>query len=222
MRYAAIRGLRPSDYIYQPKMFYMEKVQLSFGDTLKDSVTIGLKNAPSILGCIALWIITIWIPWINVGTTIAIMTLPIELSKGHVISPTSIFDAKYRKYFGEVFMTMGLMYIPIFIAMMFMIIPGIVLGIAWSLSIYLVLDKGKNPTAAISASNEATYGSKWAIFGVMLVLAICIVILGIVLGLIFGLMKIAIVGSIITYIIGFSLQVAANASIYRQLQNNVE
>lgn len=198
----------------------MEKVRLSFDATLKDSITIGLKNAPSILGCIVLWALTIWIPWINVGTTIAIMTLPIELSKGNVISPTAIFDEKYRKYFGEVFMTMGLMYIPILLALVFMVVPGIVLSIAWSLAIYFVLDRGMNPTASISASNEATYGSKWNIFGIMIVIALALMVVGYLIVYIFGLVNLQFLGIAIMYILGFSIQVSAHASIYRQLKNN--
>lgn len=44
------------------------------------------------LGATVLWLLTIWIPYLNVGTTIAMATIPIELSKGKVISPLFIFD----------------------------------------------------------------------------------------------------------------------------------
>lgn len=207
------------------KCKFMEKVKLDFGVTLKDSITIGLKNAPSILGCVALWLVTIWIPWINIGTTIAIMTLPIELSKGKVISPLSIFDAKYRKYFGEVFMTLGLMFAPMLLAYLFMIIPGIVLGISWMLAIYLVLDKGTNPAKAISASNEATYGSKWAIFGVQIVIGVAYAIVAAIFSAIFNAIGVQILTMIVTlciYIVTYAIMIAANASIYRQLGPNVQ
>jgi len=42
----------------------------------------------------------------------------------------------------------------------FFIVPGIVIGIAWSLAVLLVIDKGKNPTGAITLSNNLTYGHK--------------------------------------------------------------
>lgn len=203
----------------------MEKVKLSFGDILKDAITIGLKNAPSIIGCVLLWVVTIWIPWINVGTTIAILTLPIELGKGNVISPTSIFDAKYRKYFGDIFMTMGLMYVPIMIALAFMIVPGIVLSIAWGLALYFVLDKGKNPIAAITSSNEATYGSKWAIFGISFVIGVAAFIVGLILNLIFGAIGVGFLTAIVMIafiVVVYAISLAAQASIYRQLKNNVE
>lgn len=47
----------------------MEVKKLDFGETLKDSVAIGVKNAPSVIAAVALWLITIWIPYLNVGTT---------------------------------------------------------------------------------------------------------------------------------------------------------
>ena len=144
----------------------MEVKKLDFGETLKDSVAIGVKNAPSVIAAVALWLITIWIPYLNVGTTIAITLLPTQLAKGEIVNPLGIFDSKYRRYMGEFFITMGLMIFPIFIGVLFMVIPGIVLSIAWTLSYYFLIEKGKNPIQAIKASNDATYGSKWTMLRV--------------------------------------------------------
>ena len=150
----------------------MEVKKLDFGETLKDSVAIGVKNAPSVIAAVALWLITIWIPYLNVGTTIAITLLPTQLAKGEIVNPLGIFDSKYRRYMGEFFITMGLMIFPIFIGVLFMVIPGIVLSIAWTLSYYFLIEKGKNPIQAIKASNDATYGSKWTMFFVSLVVGV--------------------------------------------------
>ena len=54
----------------------MEVKKLDFGETLKDSVAIGVKNAPSVIAAVVLFLITIWIPYINIGTFIAITLLP--------------------------------------------------------------------------------------------------------------------------------------------------
>lgn len=43
----------------------MEVKKLDFGETLKDSVAIGVKNAPSVIAAVALWLITIWIPYLS-------------------------------------------------------------------------------------------------------------------------------------------------------------
>ena len=72
----------------------MEKKSLNVIEVVKGGCEIGVKNAASLVGALFLWIITIWIPYLNVGTTIAINTIPLELSKGKVISPFFIFDGK--------------------------------------------------------------------------------------------------------------------------------
>ncbi|WP_419510250.1 hypothetical protein [Alistipes sp.] len=203
----------------------MEMKKLDFAETLKESIEIGVKNAPSVVVAVALWLVTIWIPYINIGTTIAISLLPVELAKGNVVNPLSIFDSKYRRYMGEYLITAGLMVIPIYIAFIFLIIPGIVLSLSWALAFYFLIDKGKNPMQAIKASNDATYGNKWTMFFVMLVF---IVIAGIVLGII-SLVCSAINVSFITFVVMFifivlaaSIRMAIDASFWKQMQNNVE
>lgn len=158
--------------------------KISVVSVLSEGVGLGLKNAPSLLGAVILWLLTIWVPYINVGTTIAIQTIPIELSKGKVISPLFIFDGKYRQYMGEYFTLIGLMLMSLIPAFLFMIVPGIIISIGWSLAIYLMLDKGIAPGEALVRSNKATYGYKWTIFGVNFVLAIAYYILTFIFGLI--------------------------------------
>ena len=53
----------------------MEMKQLDFTETFKDAITIGMKNAPSVIAAVALFLVTIWIPYINIGTFIAILGL---------------------------------------------------------------------------------------------------------------------------------------------------
>lgn len=199
--------------------------KVSFRLTFAEALEIGVKNAPSIIGCVVLWLLTIWVPYINVGTTIAINMLPIELAKGGVISPLGIFDAKYRKYMGDFLITTGLMIIPVFIASLFMIVPGIVLSIAWSLAYFFLFEKKKNPMQAISASNEATYGSKWTMFFVLL----AFVVTAYVIAGIFAWICAAIDVGFITFVVLLalvavimSISLAINASFWRQLKDNVQ
>lgn len=199
--------------------------KLDFAETLKDSIEIGVKNAPSIVVAVALWLVTIWIPYINIGTTIAISLLPVELAKGNVINPLAIFDSKYRRYMGEFLITWGLMVIPIYIAFIFMIVPGIVLALSWALSFYFLIDKGKNPMQAIKASNDATYGNKWTMFFVILVFCI---IMAIVYGIFLAICTAISVG-FITFVLMFvlivltaSIRMAIDASFWKQMKDNVE
>ena len=203
----------------------MEVKKLDFGETLKDSVAIGVKNAPSVIAAVALWLITIWIPYLNVGTTIAITLLPTQLAKGEIVNPLGIFDSKYRRYMGEFFITMGLMVFPIFIGVLFMVIPGIVLSLAWSLSYYFLNEKGKNPMEAIKASNDATYGSKWTMFFVMLVFCIVFGVTFGILGAVCSLIDVGFITFLVMFalvVLAISIDMAIEASIWKQLKDNVE
>ena len=191
----------------------MEKKLDLFG-VLSEGIAIGLKNAFSLIGAIILWLLTIWIPYINVGTTIAICSIPIALSSGKVISPTFIFDAKYRKYMGEYFSLIGLMLIAIIPAYAFMVVPGIIIAIGWSLAVYILLDKGVSPSEAMMQSNKATYGYKWTIFGVGFLLAVAFLILFFIFSKLgsFGFILI-----ILLYLVLLAAELGCMAVIYRKL-----
>lgn len=203
----------------------MEMKKLDFSLTFKDALAIGVKNAPSIIAAVALFLVTIWIPYLNVGTFIAIKLLPTQLAKGEVINPLGIFDSKYRRYMGEFFITMGLMVIPTYAAMLFMFIPGIVISIAWSLSYYFLLEKGKNPIDAIRASNDATYGSKWTMFFVLLVFVIASLIVLMIFSSICGMINVGFITFVVMFaliVLIMSIGMSIDASFWKQLKDNVE
>lgn len=246
---------------------------LDFEQTLKDSFVIGFRNAASIVGCVFLWLITIWIPYINIGTTIALSMLPIELAKGSIISPLSIFDAKYRKYMGEYLITASLMTLPFFAIFFYVfatsirfiqvfgmatghseflmsfledptailatsgtvllwvvlgfitvVVPMIVLNLSWSLAYYFLFDKNLNPIQSIKASNDATYGSKWMIFfvgllmGIILV-SVALIIMGICMAIGIQAVTVIVMSVLIAFL--FSFAISMNASIWSQLKDNV-
>lgn len=202
----------------------MEMKTLNFAETFKDAVAIGVKNAPSVIAAVALFLITIWIPYLNVGTFIAITLLPTQLAKGEVINPLSIFDSKYRRYMGEFFITMGLMVIPTYIALLFMFVPGIVISIAWTLSYYFLIEKGKNPIQAIRASNDATYGSKWTMFFVLLAFVAAALIVLWIFSKICGMIDVGFITFVVMFalvVLVMSIGMAIKASFWKQLKDNV-
>lgn len=150
----------------------METSKITIQEAITEGVQIGIKNVASLLGAVVLWILTIWIPYLNVGTTIAISTIPIALSKGKVISPLFIFDEKYRQFMGEYFTLKGLKMMSIIPAMFFAIIPGFIISLGWMLALYILLDKKIAPGEALIQSNKATYGYKWTMFFTFLLLGI--------------------------------------------------
>ena len=109
--------------------------KLQFVPSLKDAFAIGMKNLVPIVLSVLLWLVTVWIPYVNVGTTIALATLPVKLSKGEMISPMFIFESKYRHCMGEYFILQAVITSAISVAFLFMIIPAIVLSLSWMLAV---------------------------------------------------------------------------------------
>ena len=199
----------------------MKKLEIS--EVLTDSFSIAFKNILSLIGAFLLWIITIWIPYLNVGTTIAICSIPLELSRGNVINPTFIFDSKYRKRMGEFFLLMAFMYSAMIVGMFFLFVPAIVISYSFSLAIYIMIDKGVNPLQAIKLSNEYTYGNKWRMFFINLIASL---ILGVALAIVSIFMNISIVVWFVLYLavmlVAFAWLVSISAVYYRELAGNNE
>src|SRR4051812_5987849 len=104
--------------------------QLTVGGIIQNGALTGLKNAASLLGAVALWVLTLWIPYLNVGTTIGLLGLVAAMSKGEVISPTEIFRADYRKQMGEFFLVQAFLSIGVLIGLGFLAIPGLVIALS--------------------------------------------------------------------------------------------
>lgn len=196
----------------------MEKANLKVLETIQEAIQIGLKNLPSLIGVACLYVLTIWIPYINVGTTIAMQSIPGKLASGKVISPLFIFEEKYRHDFSAFFLLCGFLYMVTLVGFFFMIIPAFVISISLTLAIYILVDFDKSPTDAMKLSNQATNGYKWTIFGIRIALCIVFIILFWIAGLIGDLsnaleniLDIAIIICAIPFFLG------ADAVIYREL-----
>lgn len=183
------------------------------------STTFGMlaANLASIVGAAILWFLTILVPYINVGTTIAMLYgLPLELSRGGVFNPLNIFDSKYRKHMGEVFLCAAFMVNGIYAALLFLIIPGIVVAIAWTFSVLLVIDKHLNPAEAILKSNYYTYGHKWTMFLSSLVIyLLLVVVFGLLIWSFFGNIEAFITLSIIAMLCLVSIGVCIKGTFYK-------
>ena len=160
--------------------------QLTIAGIFSNALTIGLRNAASLLGAVVLWALTIWIPYLNVGTTIGLVGIVAKMGRGEVVSPTEIFDRTNRQRMGEFFLVMAFIYLGVSIGTLFMLIPGMVIGIAWSLAPLLVLDRGMNPIEAIEQSNQLTYGKKGTIFWASLLVVVGLYIILFVLAFLFA------------------------------------
>jgi putative flippase GtrA len=187
--------------------------------TIKEGVGIGVKNIGPILVNLLLYVLTVWIPYLNVGTTIGLSVgIVSKASKGESIPFTEIFNPKYRKYMGEFFLTCGLVGVGVAIGFVFLIIPGYVIALAWGFAPMLAIDKGKNPAEAITVSNNITYGNKWRIFGISFLVCLALSIVVSILSLIPGL---GVLLAFIVILFAIFVFIGIQASMYKQLAANV-
>jgi len=202
--------------------------KLAVGATIKEGIGIGTRNIGPILVNVLLWMVTIWVPYINVGTTIGLTAgIVSKASRGEAIPVTEIFDSKYRKYMGEFFLASGLIGVGVSIGAIFAVIPGIVIALAWSLAILLVVDKGKNPTEAITLSNNCTYGYKAKMFGIyVLVYLFFFIIQSVVFGIGSasnndGVKFITSFIGVLSMVFAVFVFIGLQASIYKQLTQGI-
>lgn len=191
--------------------------------TVKDGIAIALVNYLSLVVTAVLYMLTLWIPYINVGTTIAMESLPAEMAKGNILNPLFIFDGKYRRNMGEFFILMTLMLGAIGVGLAFGFIPGFVIAIAWSFAVVLFVDKDLSAIDSLRESNRITYGNKWRIFWAEFLLVVVLCIALSLVSFIFGIGDVnwlIAVGSVINVvIIVFAIPAiyGVEASIYKQL-----
>lgn len=194
---------------------------LSFSQTMREAFSSGLQNALSMCGIFFLALLTCWIPYFGLGVIIALADLPAKYASGQTVSPLYIFESKYRRYMGNYLFTQIFVGLGVLVGTAFMVIPGLVMSLAWSLSYLNVLEKDMNPLAAIQASNKSTYGSKWTMVGVSVVLGVIYSVFVLLVALLAMAGEAgAIIGGILLLIgsiIFLSMVVAMQGSIWKQL-----
>ena len=94
------------------------------------------------------------------------------------------------------------------------IIPGIVLSYAWGLAIYLFIDKDIHALEALRKSNEYTYGNKWRIFFIGLILGLALSIITTIFGYI---PKVGGILNVIIILLYIPIDLGCCAVVYREL-----
>lgn len=155
----------------------MATEKLDIMQTIKDGVRYGLKNFFPLLLMVILYVVTLWIPYLNVGTTIGLYKAIIGIGRGETIDPVSIFSKDNFKNLSGFFLLLGLLYIGIVVAFFFMFIPGMVMSIAWGFAVYFFIDKKVSPLKSLQLSYDTTFGNKWRIFFTELLCGILISII---------------------------------------------
>lgn len=195
--------------------------KLSVETILVEGITLGLLKFITIFGATILWLLTIWIPYLNVGTTIAIKTMPVALADNDTLSgPTYIFDGKFRKYMGEYFTLIGLKELSLIPAYLFLIIPGLIISLGWSMALYLVFDKHISSGEALLLSNEKTFGYKMTLFLAGVLFNLAFVILFAMIWWLLGLIDVGFITVVVLLLliaVYMVVNVGCQAVIYRKL-----
>lgn len=189
----------------------MATEKLDIMKTIKDGVQFGLKNFLPLLLAVVLYVVTVWIPYLNVGTTIGLYKIIIGIGRGETIDPTSIFAKENFANIGGFFLLQGLVVIGTIAAAAFMIIPAYVISIAWSFAIYFFIDKKVSPLKSLQLSYDSTFGNKWRIFFVGIV---CGLAVSIICGILGAIPKVGAVLAVLAAIVCAAIMVAVNGVMY--------
>lgn len=202
----------------------MEPKRLDFATVLTDAWEIGTKHAPSIIAAVILFLLTVWIPYINMGTLIALTLLPVRLARDEHIEPLSIFRSEYRRRIGDFLLTAALKQAAIVLGTAMLVVPGLVLAFSWKLAYWCLTEHGMNPLEAIRASADATYGSKWRLFFIFFAVVFCAVVVGLALHTICRAIGVSLVSTIVLFafvVLVLSVVTALDAAVWKQLRDNV-
>jgi len=195
--------------------------KFDIGETISEGFNNTIQYIGPMLVNLLFWVLTVWIPYLNVGTTIGMFSgIVAKISRGETISYTEIFNPIYRKFMGDYFITAGLFFMGVFIGIIFLIVPAFIICYAWYFSFLLVVDKGKNPIEAIKTSNEITYGYKWKIFLINAVITLIASVIQGVLTIFDNTFASFLI--IILTVFQIILMLGIQASMYKQLARDVQ
>ena len=80
---------------------------LTVGNILNNTFGIALKNTGSIILISIVYIFTIWVPYINIGTTVGFYAFVIAIARNEKFSVDELFSSKYRKRMGTILLLWG-------------------------------------------------------------------------------------------------------------------
>ena len=197
----------------------MQTKKLEVFPTLTEACRLGIQNVIPLILTVVLYVLTCWIPYLNVGTTVGLYRIIIDLSKGKTVDPLSIFKKENFKNMGGFFLMLGFLTLGITASMAFMFVPALIMGIAWGYAIYIFLEKKVSPLKALMLSDKATYGEKWTIFFISLVFGL---IAGILCGIFSAIPKVGVVLVFLVVICLCAVAVALEAILYRHFSEKVD
>ena len=156
----------------------MEPKRVDIAAAAADTFAIATRHAPSIIAAVILFLLTLWVPYVNLGTLIALTLLPVRLARDERIEALSIFRSEYRRRMGDFLLTAALKQAALALGTALLVIPGIVLALAWKPAYWCLAEHDKSPLEAIRAAEAATRGSKWRLFALFFAFTLCATVAG--------------------------------------------
>ena len=156
----------------------MATQKLQIKQTILDGVQYGIKNVGPLLLTVILYLVTFIVPWLNVGTTIGLYKSIIKIGRGEIINPLDLFAKENWNNVGDFFLLMGFLTMGLTAAALFLIIPMYVMAFAWMFAIFFYIEKGLSPHKAMKVSYKVTYGEKWTIFWILLIVCLAFSLVG--------------------------------------------
>ena len=127
----------------------MEPKRVDIAAAAADTFAIATRHAPSIIAAVILFLLTLWVPYVNLGTLIALTLLPVRLARDERIEALSIFRSEYRRRMGDFLLTAALKQAALALGTALLVIPGVVLALAWKPAYWCLAEHDKSPLEAI-------------------------------------------------------------------------
>lgn len=137
-----------------------EQVKVLMASTAIESILLPVLSAPL---------------WVGVGM------MGIKRAVDGTVTSKDVLS--YYRYFFPLAITFVIMYVLMILGFVLLVIPGIYLAVAYSMSLYLVVDKKLSPWQALETSRKAVTKRWFALFGLYVVLSIFNLIGAIPLGI---------------------------------------
>ena len=191
--------------------------KLDFKQTLVDAFNVGTANIVNLLLTAVLWLVTFWIPYLNIGTTVGFYKIIVALSKGEAIEPLSLFSRENYKCLGDFFLLFGLQTAGLIAAAMMFVAP--IVALAWQFAFYFFVDKKVSPLKALSLSYNATCGEKWTLFFLYMVVGLILSLVTSLLALIPKVGGVLVVLALIAFV---AIVMGLEAVLYKHFSSKVE
>ena len=197
---------------------------LTVGNILNNAFSIALNNAASIILISIVYIFTIWVPYINIGTTIGFYAFVIAIARNEKFSVDELFSSKYRKRMGTILLLWGICFLGMMAGFVFLIIPGIIISIAWGQANYLVADKNLDAMEALKTSYKITYGEKGVIFLSALLVSLILWLAKFCIASIVattGSSVLALLAGVLTIVVSMTVWIGFGGYVYNELSKKI-